>query len=66
MSQQLNCKSTIERAFEIAGSGSVDTIDGLRRVLDREGYFTNVLTGPVLLKQLRGRITVCRKPLEQN
>ena len=56
MSQQLNCKSTIERAFEIADSGVADSLPSLRALLDSEGYSTSLLTGPVLLKQLRTRI----------
>jgi hypothetical protein len=56
MSQQQNCKSTIERAFEIAASGEVMTIEQLSARLGREGYQTNMLSGPVLLKQLRQRI----------
>lgn len=56
MSQQSDCRSTIERAFEIAASGSVKTIADIRTTLNNEGYFTQVLTGPVLLKQLRQRM----------
>jgi hypothetical protein len=53
MSQQQNCKSTIERAFEIAASGEAMTIERLGRVLAGEGYSINMLTGPLLIKQLR-------------
>lgn len=60
MSQQQNLKSTIERAFEIAASGDVGTMDQLRRVLNDEGYFTSVLTGPLLLKQLRKKMSAPR------
>lgn len=56
MSQQQNCKSTIERAFEIAGSGEVSTMDRLGRILAREGHSLNMLTGPLLLKQLRQKM----------
>jgi hypothetical protein len=56
LSQQQNCKSAIERAFEIAGSGEVQTIERLGQLLWREGYASNVLTGPLLLKQLRARM----------
>ncbi len=62
MSQQQNCKSTLERAFEIADSGQAASLDELSRLLGREGYSLNMLTGPVLLKQLRQRIGACRPP----
>ncbi len=58
MSQQRDCKSTIERAFEIAESQSVSSIDQLVRTLQTEGYSTNMLIGPLLMKQLRKRMTV--------
>lgn len=53
MSQQLNCKSTVERAFELAGSGQVASLDQLNRMLNSEGYASTMLSGPLLLKQLR-------------
>lgn len=53
MSQQLDCRSAVERAFEIAASGIPSTIADIRIVLNNEGYLAGVLTGPVLLKQLR-------------
>lgn len=62
MSQQLNCKSTIERAFEIASSGEVASLERLGHALNREGYAVHMLTGPVLLKQLRDRIAA-RRPI---
>ena len=62
LSQQLNCKSTIERAFEIADSGEADSLQKLRLLLGNEGYSTSLLTGPALMKQLRGRIAAPRQP----
>jgi hypothetical protein len=62
MSQQQNCKSAVERAFEIAGSGEVQTIEKLGRALRQEGYALGVLTGPLLLKQLRARMAAVRQP----
>lgn len=56
MSQQQDLKSTIERAFEIADSGDAATIERLARLLAQEGYALNMLTGPLLLKQLRRQI----------
>ena len=53
MSQQQNCKSTIERAFEIARVGEAMTMERLGRILADEGYSLNMLTGPLLIKQLR-------------
>jgi hypothetical protein len=61
LSLQQDCKSAVERAFEIAGSGEVQTIERLGHVLRREGYALNVLTGPLLLKQLRARIAAVRQ-----
>lgn len=58
MSQQQNCKSTIERAFELAASVEVTSLDQLNRVLNKEGYSTTMLSGPLLLKQLRQRIAI--------
>lgn len=56
VSQQMNCKSTLERAFELAESGDISSIEGLGRALNQEGYSLNMLTGPLLMKQLRARI----------
>jgi hypothetical protein len=64
LSQQQNCKSAVERAFELAGSGEVQSIDRLGRALRREGYAMDVLTGPLLLKQLRARISAVRQATE--
>ena len=61
LSQQQNCKSAVERAFEIAASGEVQTIERLGHALRQEGYALNVLTGPLLLKQLRARIAAVRQ-----
>jgi hypothetical protein len=61
LSQQLNGKSTIERAFEIADSGAADSIKRLTKLLSSEGYSISVLTGMALLKQLRGRISAARE-----
>ena len=60
LSQQLNCKSTLERAFELAESGDVVSIDALSRALSHEGYSLSMLTGPILMKQLRARIAARR------
>jgi hypothetical protein len=62
LTQQQDCKSTVERAFEIADSGAVDSIKRLTLMLSSEGYSIGVLTGRALLKQLRARISAARQP----
>jgi len=61
MSQQHDCKSTIERAFEIAESGDAATMERLGRMLSGEGYSMNMLTGPLLMKQLRQKIAAVQR-----
>lgn len=46
-------KTTLERAFELAGSGNYVTIKELQRALAAEGYALHQLTGPLLFEQLR-------------
>ena len=43
----------LERAFELARSGRVATVTELIRLLRREGYFTDQIEGPILLRQLQ-------------
>jgi hypothetical protein len=45
--------TTIERAFELARSGKVATVDTIRAILKREGYDGAQLSGPLLLRRLR-------------
>ncbi len=45
--------TSLERAFQLARSGQYSTTDEIRTVLRAEGYATEQLTGPELLKQLR-------------
>jgi hypothetical protein len=54
-------KTAIERAFELAKSGRLASIDELRRALKSEGYFTYHLTGPSLLAQIRKLIQDSRE-----
>jgi hypothetical protein len=61
MSQQQTSKTTIERAYEIASSGSVKDVDAINRQLYREGYFTNMLIGPTLVRELKARIAASRQ-----
>ncbi len=45
--------TTLERAFELAGSGDFDNIYSLKQRLSHEGYVVDQLTGPVLLAQIK-------------
>ena len=45
-------KTALERAFEIAGTGSCQSIADLRRQLIREGFDHHQLAGTLLMKQL--------------
>ena len=46
--------STLERAFQLAKSGQVSTIEDIRKVLRQEGYeASNMYVGPSLRSQLR-------------
>lgn len=44
--------SSLERAIELARSGAVNTVQGLRRTLANEGYSLDQLNGRALKKQL--------------
>ena len=48
-----NIKTPLERAFEIAASGKVRTVDEIRMTMRHEGFDTKAVTGPALNKQLR-------------
>ena len=52
-------KGTIERAFELARSGSCHSTDDIRRVLTREGHegVASHLSGRTVVKQLRALIS---------
>jgi hypothetical protein len=50
----------MERAFELARSGSVLTIDDIRAKLRSEGLDHLQIQGPSLLKQLRAMITAAQ------
>jgi hypothetical protein len=53
--------SVTERAFQLARSGSVSTVDDIRRALNREGYQANELHGTALYRQLRAVIRAERQ-----
>lgn len=52
--------TALERAFELAKSGDCGTVDDIRKRLKAEGYRSETVTGPTLLKQLRTLITAAR------
>jgi hypothetical protein len=54
--------TALERAFELAKSGNVATIDALRRQLKAEGYSDAKVIGKALTTQLRGLIDASQKP----
>jgi hypothetical protein len=45
--------SALERAFELARSGGVASIETIKLILKREGYDGYQLIGPQLRRQLR-------------
>jgi hypothetical protein len=53
--------SALERAFEIAKSGQVASLQEIKLALKRQGYPTTQLEGPLLAKQLRAMIKAARK-----
>ncbi len=53
--------TTIERAFQLAASGSVDSISALKKKLNSEGFTADQIMGRELSRQLT-RIIVDHKP----
>lgn len=49
-------RTALERAFEIARSGQCRTTADIQKRLKQEGYATNTVIGPTLMKQLRALI----------
>jgi uncharacterized protein (DUF2461 family) len=45
-------QSALERAFELAGSGTCTCVEDIRRQLAREGFDQNQIAGPRLTRQL--------------
>ena len=45
--------TALERAFQLAGSGSCKSISDIKRRLKAEGYASAQVDGPALRKQLR-------------
>jgi hypothetical protein len=54
--------TALERAFQLAKSGNVATIDALKRQLRAEGYSAATITGTTLAKQLRALIQASQRP----
>jgi hypothetical protein len=52
--------TSLERAFQLAKSGTCATIDDLKRRLHAENYSLAQITGPVLFKQLRALMHTAR------
>ena len=48
-----NQNSALERAFEIAKSGTCATVNDIRLQLSTEGYGLSQITGATLFRQLR-------------
>jgi hypothetical protein len=52
--------TAIERAFELARSGHVTSVNDIKAQLKREGYEQGLVIGRILVSQLRGIIDVTR------
>ncbi|MGB7976355.1 MAG: hypothetical protein WCF81_18855 [Roseiarcus sp.] len=52
--------TALERAFQMAGSGSVAKLSDLIRTLERQGYDGRQIHGPVLRRQLTTVIKTAR------
>ena len=53
--------TTIERAFELAASGSIDSISALKKKLNAEGFTADQIMGRELSRQLT-KIILAHKP----
>ena len=54
--------TALERAFQLANSGNVATLDTLKRQLKAEGYSAATITGNTLHKQLLALIHASQRP----
>jgi hypothetical protein len=52
--------TSLERAFELARSGSVSTVEEIRFALKHEGYSVSEIRGPSLQKQLSALVRAAR------
>ena len=53
--------TALERAFELAKSGTVASVAEIVKILQRDGYGGEQVSGPVLKRQLNGLIQSERK-----
>jgi hypothetical protein len=53
--------TAVERAFQLARSGSVVGLTEITTSLNREGYYANQIEGPVLKRQLANLIKAARR-----
>jgi hypothetical protein len=53
--------TAVERAFQLARSGSVAGLAEITTSLNREGYYANQIEGPVLKRQLANLIKAARR-----
>ena len=53
--------TAVERAFQLARSGSVAGLAEITTSLNREGYYASQIEGPVLKRQLADLIKASRK-----
>jgi hypothetical protein len=51
----------VERAFQLARSGSVQDVTEIRKVIAREGYDVRQIEGPQIVAQLKDRIWAALK-----
>lgn len=51
-----NRPTALERAFELAKSGTVTSVAEIVKILQRDGYGGEQVSGPVLKRQLNGLI----------
>jgi hypothetical protein len=54
-------KSAVERAFDLARSGTCKTVNEIKQKLRDEGYDDNMITGRTLRIQLRTLIAAAQK-----
>jgi hypothetical protein len=57
----MNTMTPLERAFELAKSGSYLSTDEIRKKLKQEGYSVSQFTGRALFKQLRELINKAQR-----
>ena len=58
--------SAIERAFELAATGTFQTVSEIKLRLHKEGYNYEQVEGPTLRKQLVEAMAKARTPAKKN